>query len=109
MLVRNPKQDANLKPVRSVSEAREKGRKGGKASGRTRKALKTFKEALSDGLTKEEQEIMLKALKRNAMRGNLPSMEFLLKMLGQHPDQGDQVNSDIHIIDEDPGGADYNA
>ena len=108
-MARNPKQDANLKPVRSVSEAREKGRKGGKASGRTRKALKTFKEALADGLTKEEQEIMLKALKRNAMRGNLPSMEFLLKMLGQHPDQGDQVNSDIHIIDEDPGGADYNA
>ena len=46
-----------------------------------------------DGLTKEEQEVMLKALKRNAMRGNLPSMEFLLKMMGQHPDQH-QMDSD---------------
>ena len=95
--------------IRSGKEAERKGRKGGKSSGKSRAALKTFKEALADGLTKEEQEIMLKALKRNAMRGNLPSMEFLLKMLGQHPDQGDQVNRDIHIIDEDPGGADYNA
>lgn len=113
-VARNPKQDANLekgssKQFRSGEEAARNGRKGGKASGRSRRALKSFKEVLTDGLTKEEQEIMMKALKRNAMRGNLPSMEFLLKMLGQHPDQGDQVNSDIHIIDEDPGGGEYNA
>lgn len=47
-----------------------------------------------DGLTKEEQEVMLRALKRNAMRGNLPSMEFLLKMVGQHPDQRQAVSDE---------------
>ena len=78
---------------RSGKDAERKGKKGGKASGRSRAALKTFKEVLMDGLTKEEQEVMLKALKRNAMRGNLPSMEFLLKMMGQHPDQH-QMDSD---------------
>lgn len=87
-MARNPKQDSNLKPVRSVTEAREKGRKGGKASGRTRRALKTFKQALLDDLTPEEQKVMNNMLKRNAMRGNLPAYEFLLKMIGQHPDQG---------------------
>lgn len=108
-MARNPKQDANLKPVKkgelSSEEAKRRGSKGGKASGRSRAALKTFKEVLTDGLTKEEQEVMMKALKRNAMRGNLPSMEFLLKMMGQHPDQGDQMNSNITIRIE--GGDEY--
>ena len=90
------KQNANLKPFtseQSREEAVKNGRKGGKASGKSRAALKTFKEALSDGLTKDEQRIMLNALKRNAERGNLPAFEFLLKMLGEHPDQR-QVFSD---------------
>ena len=90
-MARNPKQDANLR-VPTSSEARRNGRKGGKASGASRRALKTFKEVLMEGLTKEEQEVMLKALKRNAMRGNLPSMEFLLKMMGQHPDQKQMID-----------------
>lgn len=96
-MARNPKQDANLakgKPVRTKEEARRRGSNGGKASGRSRAALKTFKEVLMDGLTKEEQEVMMKALKRNAMRGNLPSMEFLLKMMGQHPDQKQAVSDE---------------
>lgn len=96
-MARNPIQDANLKPVRSKSEARERGAKGGKASGRSRAALKTFKAALMDGLTKEEQEIMLKALKRNAMRGNLPCFEFLLKMIDQHPDQASGEDKSVEI------------
>lgn len=101
-MARNPKQDANLRPVRTESEARERGRKGGKASGRSRAALKTFKEVLMEGLTKEEQEVMLKALKRNAMRGNLPSMEFLLKMMGQHPDQNSDADNSVIIKIEGP-------
>lgn len=110
-MARNPKQDANLKPARTKSEARERGRNGGKASGRSRRALKTFKEVLTDGLTKEEQEVMMKALKRNAMRGNLPCMEFLLKMMGQHPDQRQAVSDEetgvilMPPIMEDPDDA----
>ena len=87
---------ANLK-VPSSTEARKNGRNGGKASGRSRAALKTFKEVLMDGLTKEEQEIMMKALKRNSMRGNLPCMEFLLKMMGQHPDQVGAEDKSVDI------------
>lgn len=104
-MARNPKQDANLKPFTS-DQSREKavrnGRKGGKASGASRRALKTFKEVLCDGLTKEEQEVMMKALKRNAMRGNLPSMEFLLKMMGQHPDQNSDADNSVTIKIEGP-------
>lgn len=93
---RNPKQDANLR-VPTSSEARKNGSKGGKASGRSRRALKTFKEQLMEGLTPEEQKIMNNALKRNAMRGNLPAYEFLLKMMGQHPDQDGSVDKTITV------------
>lgn len=91
-MARNPKQDANLKPG-AHKFTREEQSRAGKKSAATRRAVKTFKEALIEGLTSEEQEIMLKALKRNAMRGNLASLEFLLKMEGQHPDQ-EQTNTE---------------
>ena len=91
--------------IRSGNDAETKGRKGGKNSGKTRRQLKTFKEALGDGLTKEEQRIMLNALKRNAERGNLPAFEFLLKMLGEHPDQGNSTESNITIVID--GAGDY--
>lgn len=89
--------DTNLKPVRTKEEARTRGRNGGKASGRSRAAMKTFKQALMDDLTPQEQKVMNDMLKRQAMRGNLPSYEFLLKMLGQHPDQGGGVDQTINI------------
>lgn len=89
--------DTNLKPVRTKEEARARGRNGGKASGRSRAAMKTFKQALMDDLTPQEQKVMNDMLKRQAMRGNLPSYEFLLKMLGQHPDQGGGVDQTINI------------
>lgn len=92
-MARNPKQDANLKPC-EYKLSREEAKRGGKKSGETRRALKTFKEALIDGLTEEEQAIMLKALKRNAMRGNLAAYEFFLKQIGQHPDQLNKNDSD---------------
>lgn len=104
-MARNPKQDANLKKIDSTSRARELGSKGGKACAAKRKALKTFKQALVDGITAEEQEIMLKALKRNAMRGNLPSLEFLLKLCNQHPDQDQSTDSTIKVTIS--GGDEY--
>lgn len=87
---------SNLRPP-TAEEARERGRKGGKASAKRRQSLKLFKDALKDGLTPMEQEVMLKALKRNAARGNLPSLEFLLKMIGEHPDQEQVDKSAINI------------
>jgi hypothetical protein len=86
--------------VPSSEEARRNGQKGGKASAKRRQELKKFKDALKDGLTPMEQEVMLKALKRNAQRGNLPALEFLLKMIGEHPDQlaEDSKDNTIKII-----------
>lgn len=95
-MARNPKQDANLR-VPSSTEARKNGSKGGKASGRTRRAMKTFKQALLDDLTPEEQKVMNTMLKRNAMRGNLPAYEFLLKMIGQHPEQDGNIDKTITV------------
>ena len=45
----------NLKPVRSVSEARKKGRKGGVASGKKRREVKAFKDLLDALLGKETE------------------------------------------------------
>ena len=88
---------SNLRPP-TAEEARERGRKGGKASAKRRQELKKFKDALKDGLTPMEQENMLRSLKRNAQRGNLPSLEFLLKMIGEHPDQIADNNDSVTNI-----------
>lgn len=40
--------DRNLKPIRSVSEAREKGEKGGRASGASRRRKKTLLQIMDD-------------------------------------------------------------
>lgn len=93
---------------KSGKEAEIKGRKGGKNSGKTRRKMKTFKEALIGSLTPEKQKAMILALERNAQRGSLPHLEYLMEILGEHPDQGEQIDNTVHIIDEDPEGADYN-
>lgn len=103
-MARNPKQDANLKRP-TATEARERGRKGGIASGKSRQNIKTFKQALADDLTEEEIETMLSAQKKLAKRGNLNSLEFLMKMLGQHPDQEQTTDNSIQITIN--GGDDY--
>lgn len=106
-MARNPNQDANLKKARKLTseEARIIGRKGGKASGRSRSAMKTFKQALTDGLTEDEQKQMIEALKANAEDGNLPALEFILRLLGQHPDQEQTADNSINITIS--GGDEY--
>ncbi len=97
------KRGANLKPP-TTEEARARGKAGGIASARKRQAIKAFKDALKDSITPKEQELMINALKRNASRGNLPAFEFVLKMIGEHPDQlqpGDNsINITIHGADD---------
>ena len=83
---RSPKQLANLKRP-TTTEARERGRKGGKASARSKAAMKNLKEILLDEISEADQREMLRVLIRNARRGHLPSLEFLLKIIGQHPSQ----------------------
>ena len=69
------KQLDNLKPVRSKSEARERGRKGGQASGEARRRLKSFRELDADFTTDDERKEMLDALKLKAKRGNIKAVE----------------------------------
>lgn len=105
-MARSPNQDANLRPRKFTSEeAKTLGRKGGIASAKSRRAMKTFKQAIIDGLTPAEQERMIRALKANAEEGNLPSLEFLLRLIGQHPDQDTTIDKNIEITIS--GGDEY--
>lgn len=95
----------NLKPVRSVSEARKKGRKGGVASGKKRRELKAFKDLLEAGLRQEiktesgksytrAEYIALKLIK-NAENGNIKAFEVIRDTIGQKP--ADKVESKTEI------------
>ena len=62
--MRTEKQKANLKPVKTEKEAREKGRNGGIKSGEKRRQLKTWKEVLTilaSTPTNENNKTILKA------------------------------------------------
>ena len=76
------KQLDNLKPVRSKSEARERGRKGGQASGEARRRLKSFRELDADFTTDDERKEMLDALKLKAKRGNIKAFEIYRDTVG---------------------------
>ena len=103
-MARSTKNSTNLRPP-TTEEARERGRKGGLASAKARQNIKSFKQALVDDLTEEEIETMLAAQKKLAAKGNLNSLEFLMKMLGQHPDQEQTTDNSIQITIN--GGDDY--
>ena len=81
----------NLRPVSSKEEARERGRKGGLASGKARRKRKTLKEALllmlSDG---DIQEKISLALINEAISGNnagsvTKAFEVIRDTIGERP------------------------
>lgn len=78
--------EQNLKPVRTKDEARERGKKGGVASGKARRERKMLKDELlallSDGDT---QEKMCLALIRQAQRGNIRAFEVVRDTVGEKP------------------------
>ena len=83
--------EQNLKPVNSKKEARERGRKGGLASGEARRKRKTLKEELllmlSDGDI--QQKISL-ALINEAINGNnagsvTKAFEVIRDTIGERP------------------------
>ena len=93
--------EQNLKPVRSKSEARERGRNGGKASGAARRRKADFRKALNILLTaeidSEEWKPILEALGaectlesallmaqiKEAMQGNTKAAYFVAQYAGQ--------------------------
>lgn len=93
--------DQNLKPVRTKSEARERGRAGGKASGRARRRKADFRKTLNMLLTaeidSEEYKPILEALGvectlesalnmamiKEGLAGNVKAYEAVAKYAGQ--------------------------
>ena len=76
----------NLRPVSSKEEARERGRKGGLASGEARRKRKTLKEELllilSEG---ETQQSVTLALIEKAMSGDTKAFEVIRDTIGEKP------------------------
>ena len=78
--------EQNLQPVRTKKEAREKGRKGGIASGKVRAARKTLKEELllllAQGNTQEKISL---SLIQEALNGNTKAFEVIRDTIGEKP------------------------
>lgn len=104
--------EENLTPFRSVSEAREKGRKGGKASGaarRRRKALKEsmnallelpvsnkqdFNAAVKMGIPLEDldnSQLIVLALFKKAKEGDIAAIKELRSLIGEDKEEKENV------------------
>ena len=76
----------NLRPVSSKEEARERGRKGGLASGEARRKRKTLKEELLLMLSEgETQKSVTLALIEKAMSGDTKAFEVIRDTIGEKP------------------------
>lgn len=76
----------NLRPVSSKDEARERGRKGGLASGEARRKRKTLKEELLLMLSEgETQQSVTLALIKKAMSGDTKAFEVIRDTIGEKP------------------------
>ncbi len=83
--------ERNLNPVRSENEAREKGKKGGIASGEARRKKKTIRETLEmmlsgkmpDGATR--QDAIVVALLEKALSGDVRAFEAIRDSIGEKP------------------------
>ena len=83
--------ERNLNPVKSENEAREKGKKGGIASGEARRKKKTIRETLEmmlsgkmpDGATR--QDAIVVALLEKALSGDVRAFEAIRDSIGEKP------------------------
>ncbi|MBO5701332.1 MAG: hypothetical protein J6S71_02730 [Clostridia bacterium] len=106
--------EQNLKPVKSKSEARERGSKGGIASGKARRDKKLLRDCLEILLERAEKieidgknknltgaEILALTAFRKAMNGDIKAMEFVRDTAGQKPAEKVIVaDVDPSVIDE---------
>lgn len=92
----------NLKPVKSVEEAREKGAKGGKKSGEVRRQNKSLRQALryllqegyeKDGETLDGFEIIATKVFEQALAGNVKAFEVIRDSIGEKP-------TEVHAFEE---------
>ena len=93
----------NLRPVSSTEEARERGRKGGLASGEARRKRKTLKEELLLMLSDVDiQEKISVALINEAINGNnsgsvTKAFEVIRDTIGEKP--ADKVETKQTVLD----------
>ena len=78
--------EQNLKPITSKKEARDRGRKGGLASGEARRKRKTLKEELLLMLAEgDTQQSVTLALIEKAMAGDTKAFEVIRDTIGEKP------------------------
>lgn len=95
----------NLKPVRSKSEARKRGKQGGINSGKARRKKKELKELLELALSQKDEvtgednyTAITMALIQRALLGETKAYEIIRDTLGQKPtDKFEMSTSDIKI------------
>ena len=93
--------EENLKPVRTKSEARERGRNGGIKSGESRRRTAALRDTmnrlltmkveveglsdvlLSDGGESTYEEVITMAMIQQAMLGNVKAYNAIMKVIGQ--------------------------
>ena len=91
--------EQNLKPARSTEEARERGRKGGIASGKARREKKTAREyaiAVLEGYVKDKDitlkdAMMQKLIQRAITDTELNAIKYILELIGESPAQRIEV------------------
>lgn len=93
--------EKNLKPIRTKSEAREKGKKGGIKSGEVRAQRKTLKEELLVLLeTKVEdktiQEKISFSLIQEALSGNVKAFETIRDTIGEKPQDKVNISGEVN-------------
>jgi hypothetical protein len=118
--------EENLKIIRTENEAREKGRKGGIASGKARREKKAIKDivelvlqmpikdgkktsvdrikslASANGQNISVQEALVLKTTQKALQGDIKALRLLLEMAGQNPTQdgyGGELAEDDGLID----------
>lgn len=88
--------EQNLKPGK-YKLSLEEAKKGGKASGKSRARMKTFKEAILNTTSEDELEKMIEKIKENILKkGDIQSAIFLRDTVGQKPtDKTKNINATL--------------
>lgn len=95
--------DSNLKPIRSKSEAREKGRKGGFSSGKSRREKRKMRQILTELLERTGDDVEVTkeglaiALLKKALLGDVRAFETIMRFIGDTPTKDMQERTDKEI------------
>ena len=95
--------NGNLTPIRTTSEAREKGQRGGIASGKARQEKRKMRQILTELLANAEvgsehsKESLALSLIRRAEQGDVKAFEVIMRFIGEMPTKDQQERTDEEI------------